>query len=517
MPARAPRTREALDGAPSRKGWTLLGLAGAGVYVAFGVLSFLPRSPIVPAYPPEIGRYSPYPLLGRVFYGSPDALVVAFFVLLVSAFGIFGLALRRARCYPEEVLGPGVWALVFALLLVPTPPIASQDVYSYAAYGRMAAYYYENPYLAGPSKISGDPATNYVGRMWWDMPSVYGPLMQGISWAAARAFGGIESLVLALKGVAAVAFASALWLLQRLARRLSRSAALAVVAVGWNPLVLIHIVGGGHNDILVATALLVALALHLEGRRLLATVALCCGALVKLTALAPLGLYLLFLWRKRDELGGWTKVASVWGLASATIASAYAPFWKGPATLEALVRVSGLDTTISVPAVSARVTRLGLRSLGFEPLAESAWLGVFRGLLGAAFVVYVLYLLRKLGRADELLPEVWGKVLLGFCLTTAYLLPWYLVWPLLVLALVPNGKTFRIAMAVAFVYSFTQLPGGYVLLSPGVKALGEGLGTVTFFAALIAAAAWIAFSRAGRFFDLPGSPPLRHLGRRMVG
>lgn len=481
--------------------WVYLGIAGTAIYVGFGVLSFLPRSPIVPPYPSELERLSPYPPLARLFHGSPSLLVVAFGVFLVSAFAVFALALRRARQRPQEVRAPGLWAGWFAILLVPTPPIASQDVFSYAAYGRMAAVHFENPYLSGPSRIADDPTANYVGRMWWDMPSVYGPVMQGIAWGTARLFGSLGGLVLALKGVAAAVFALALWLLQRSAGELSRSASLAVVAIGWNPLVLIHIVGGGHNDILVATALLAGLLLHLGGRRLLASVAITLGALVKLTALVPLGLYLLFVWRKRDEAGGWWKPAAVAAVSAGTFIAAYAPYWKGFATLDGLVRVSGLETAISIPVVSAKVLYLGLQSLGLQPLALSAWTAFFRVGLAALLGIYVLMLWRRLGRSEEMLPEVWGKALLAFCLTTAYLLPWYLVWPMLLLALVPQGRAFRVSMVAAFVYSFTQLPGGYVLLSPNIKALGEGVGKAVFFAAVVVFGLWVWFSRAGALFD----------------
>ena len=482
--------------------WTALGLAGSAVYMSFGVLSLLPRSPIVPPYPADIERLSPYSLIARFFHGSPSVLVVAFVILLTSAFALFALALREAKKQPQRALLPAAWAVGFAILLVPTPPIASQDIYSYAAYGRMAAFYYENPYLSGPSKVAQDSTANFVGRMWWDMPSVYGPVMQGIAWACARVLGGLGILIIGLKAVAAFFFALSLWLLIRCAQKLSRAATVAVVAVGWNPLVLIHIVGGGHNDILVAAALLGGLLLFLEGHRLLAGVVVTLGSLVKVTALVPLFLYMLLVWRKREDIGGWQRVAWLVSLSSATVVAAYAPFWKGLDTLRALVRVSGLQTSISAPYVSAQVVHLGLESLGVRLFGVSGWVAIFRVALGVVFGLYVLLLCRRLGRSEELLPEVWGKALLAFCFTTAYLLPWYLVWPMLVLALVSEGQTFRLAMAAAFVYSFTQLPGGYVLLSPNIRAIGEGLGRLAFFVVVVGFGIWLWLSRAGAVYDL---------------
>jgi hypothetical protein len=482
--------RSVVDG-----GWGRLGAGAAIAYAALGTLSFMSKSPIVPPYPPDLARLSFYPRIAAPFHGSPTLLAAVFVLLLFSAFVVYFAALQKAALAPERIEAPVVWAIVFAALLVPTPPLASQDVYSYASYGRLQAIHNHNPYLVGPSAAPDDPSANYVGRMWWDMPSVYGPTMQVLSLVLASVASDFSALVLLLKLSAALALGISLWLLVKCARLASRSAALAVVAVGWNPLVVLHIAGGGHNDIFVATALLGAVYLHLRHRRLLATLVAVAAALVKLTALVPLGIYCLLVWRKRDAHGGPRQALLLGAFSAAVIAGAYAPFWAGISTLGALARVGGLSTTISVPAITGEIIRLGLESLGFEPLRRGQWVAIMRVIFAIGFGVYALGLLRRLGRSDELLPEVVGKVLLAFCLTTGYLLPWYLVWPLLLLSLVPTSRAFALCNAAAFVYAFTQLPGGYVLLSPSVRAIGEGLGKVTFFTAVFGVGVWL-FRRA---------------------
>lgn len=486
--------------------WAALGGLTVSTYAVLGVVSVMPRSPLVPAYPPALRRFSPYTTISSLFHGSPASLAVVFVLSLGAAFALYVQALRLAKDAPDKVLIPALWAVVFAAAVVPTPPLASQDIYSYASYGRLAAIHGQNPFLVGPSAAPDDPASNYVGRMWWDMPSVYGPAMQVVSWALASLVGDLSLLVLSLKALAGASLLAALWLLVDCARAYSRSAAFAVVAVGWNPLVVVHIAGGGHNDIFVATLLLAALSAHARHRRILAVLCVTGAALVKFTALVPLGLYLVLLWRKRDVYGGpWRAVAAA-STAVMTMAAAYAPFWRGPQTLGALARVAGLTTNISVPAVVAEVFRLGFQGLGLRPLDRSGWLTITRVGAAVCLALVALGLLMKLGRSDEVLPEVWGKALLAFCLTTMYLLPWYLVWPLLLLSLVPTSKAFSVCNGAAFVYAFTQLPGGYVLLSPNVRGIGQGAGKAAFFLAV--AVAGIALARLAVFGSAPryGTP-----------
>src|SRR4029079_8308372 len=64
------------------------------------------------------------------------------------------------------------------------------------------------------------------------------------------------------KGLAAVAALAAALLAGRLARR----RAFAIALVGWNPILAVHLAGGGHNDAWVGALIMAALALSASRR-----------------------------------------------------------------------------------------------------------------------------------------------------------------------------------------------------------------------------------------------------------
>lgn len=458
----------------SARNWRLLILAGGIVYGAIATMALMARSPIVPQYPPEIARLSPFRRLAGLFHGSPAMLIWVFVGLTVAAFLIAFRAWRLSH-NGEAVRLAFAGAILFSGLLIFTPPIISQDVYSYASYGRMLAIHQKNPYMNGPSSIPDDPTSNYVGRMWWEMPSVYGPVAQLSTAAIAFVVRDFGAYVLALKISATLTLWIGLWLLVDLGRHLGRSPTIAIVVVGWNPLVLIHIAGGGHNDIFMAVALLAALALHMRKRENLALVALGLGAMVKFLAGVPIILYLVLMWRESDPEQRVRRTAKSVALLAGMALVGYLPFWNGSETFGAAMRVGGLSSDISIPSVVGRITALIVHTAGLRFITDGQLIFAARVAGFVIFVAYFIHLARNLNE-DSQLPEVWGKALLAYCLTSGYLLPWYLVWAILPLALAPESMALRVALLAGFAYSFTQLPSGYVLLTPEIRKIGEWIG-----------------------------------------
>ena len=70
-------------------------------------------------------------------------------------------------------------------------------------------------------------------------------------------------------------------------------ACFAAAVVGLNPVVTLRLIAGGHNDVLVALAFMAALTAWYDGHRLLVTVFLTLGMLVKIVTVIPL---VVFLW-----------------------------------------------------------------------------------------------------------------------------------------------------------------------------------------------------------------------------
>lgn len=476
-----------------RHQWRALLVLGGLVYASIGVMALMPRSPIVPGYPPGITRYSPYTPIASLFHGSPAYLIGVFVVLTVVAFAIGFRAWRLAH-EGEAVKIVFAGALLFSGLLIFTPPIISQDAYSYASYGRMVAIHDKNPYMNGPSAIPEDPASNYVGRMWWEMPSVYGPVIQAGTSGLAWLVRDLSAYIMALKLLTTLVLWAGLWLLVDIARHIDRSPTLALVVVGWNPLVIIHVAGGGHNDIFMAVALLGAFALHLRKHENLAIVALGLGAMVKFLAGVPLVLYLILRWKETEPAARLKTTAKSLALLAAMAILGYLPFWAGNQTFGALLRVGSLSSDISIPSVVGRVSAIFLHFVGLRSVTGGQMIFVARVVGGIIFAIYFVHLARTLDH-DSQLPEVWGKALLVYCLTTGYLLPWYLIWAIFPLALAPESGALKIALAAGFAYSFTQLPSGYVLLTTQTRRIGEWVGLMLAPVLVLAGVAYFIYRR----------------------
>lgn len=213
------------------------------------------------------------PVLGLLRHGQPGlhaalALHYLGLVLVVIAWLLLGRLLltgstrgdraSTAQLVPTSALRRMLvgWSvpLVFGM------PLASSDLYSYAAQAQLARHGLD-PYTTTPADLPLVDLGKFLDNVAWkwvDTPSPYGPLWVAVSkWVAALTgdHAMISVLLLRLLPFAAVALTALL--LPVLAGRYGKRADLALwLAIG-NPLILVHAVGGGHNDA-VMVALIVA-------------------------------------------------------------------------------------------------------------------------------------------------------------------------------------------------------------------------------------------------------------------
>ncbi|UQX87217.1 polyprenol phosphomannose-dependent alpha 1,6 mannosyltransferase MptB [Jatrophihabitans telluris] len=149
------------------------------------------------------------------------------------------------------------------LPLLVAMPLASQDLYSYAAQARLAEAGYD-PYKFTPADLPGKFLDN-VAWKWLDTPSPYGPLWVTVSRWTATITGDhalITAMVLRLIPFAAILGMA--WLIPGMARHLGHRGDLALWLAIANPLVLVHGVGGGHNDAVMVFLLVAGLAVVLR-------------------------------------------------------------------------------------------------------------------------------------------------------------------------------------------------------------------------------------------------------------
>src|SRR4051812_37094956 len=173
------------------------------------------------------------PLAGPLFY-------LALWVALL----LYVVVLRTARSLGIRLALAAVAAVHLVFLLA--PPLLSHDVFSYIAYARLGVANHLNPYTHSPLDIRGDPGFTHAGSI--DAESAYGPLFTLLTYPLSPL--GVPVAFWILKVVAALSSLGVVALVWRIAQRLARDPLVPALAVGLNPLVLVHVVGGAHNEAL---------------------------------------------------------------------------------------------------------------------------------------------------------------------------------------------------------------------------------------------------------------------------
>ncbi len=309
-----------------------------------------------------------------------------------------------------------VWALVALLVaaFVLSPVVLSHDVYSYVDYARLGARHGLDPYVHPPAAAPTDPAFAHV--TWPDTTSAYGPLFTLLTYLLALL--PVAIAVAALKLVAGLAVLGLAALTARLAAQRGLSPPRAIAFVALNPLVLVHVVGGAHNDalaMLLTLAGVAAIAVALEAT---AGVALIAALAVKLSAAFVAPFALLAELRPAARGGGPAprpaRFLAAAVLAAAAIAlAAYLGFgWSWLHALGLAGENQGRTSHLSVPTTVARI--VGLDEEGPRALAL------------ALYATLLAYLLAWTWRGgDWVRAAAWAG--LGLLLATSWLLPWYLV------------------------------------------------------------------------------------------
>jgi alpha-1,6-mannosyltransferase len=219
-------------------------------------------------------------------------LALAGLTLLVVAWWRYGrLVADGAHVRVRSTAVTLVWWTAPLLL---APPLYSADVYSYVAQGAMVLeghdVYRHGPSVLAPGGIGGAAAAS-VGGHWTETPAPYGPVFVLLAKAVAAATAGhLLPAVLALRLLSVAALALLFWAVLRLAPRASTAGALWLGVL--NPLLLLHVVGGLHNDGLMVGLLLAGTALAVRrGRWVAGSVLVALAMLVK----SPAALALLFI------------------------------------------------------------------------------------------------------------------------------------------------------------------------------------------------------------------------------
>ncbi|GGZ43146.1 polyprenol phosphomannose-dependent alpha 1,6 mannosyltransferase MptB [Streptomyces bluensis] len=369
-------------------------------------------------------------------------------VLLIAAWALLGRVVRGPRPpTPRSLLAVLV---VWAAPLLLAPPLFSRDVYSYLAQGAMVDANID-VYAHGPARMGG-PLAAEVAPVWQHTATPYGPVFLAIASGLAGLTSGqlpaglIGMRMVALLGVGLMAVA-----LPRLARYSGVDPAAALWLGALNPLVLLHLVAGAHNDAVMLGLLGVGLVAARGRRYVLGVVLVTLAALVK--APAALGLLAIVVMRGRTHVVRTT--ATTVGVALATTAVTTALTGTGYGWIAAL-RTPVSPDNWSPTSVLGRATGALLHDLGSElaPLALPAWHAA--GLVATAAAVLYIWLKLRPSPVYAL-----GLSLAAVAVLGPAIRPWYALWGLfLIAAAAPSGSVRGRVAAASALLALAVLPSG---------------------------------------------------------
>ncbi len=157
--------------------------------------------------------------------------------------------------------------MLWMLPLLIAPPMYSKDVYSYLAQSQISVEGLD-PYKVGPASGLGlgHVFTLSVPSVWRETPAPYGPLFLWIGRGISAVTGeNIVAAVLCHRLVVLAGVAMIVWATPRLARRCGVAEVSALWLGAANPLLLMHLVAGIHNEALMLGLMLIGAEFALRG------------------------------------------------------------------------------------------------------------------------------------------------------------------------------------------------------------------------------------------------------------
>jgi hypothetical protein len=378
--------------------------------------------------------------------------------------------------------------LAFQLTLAVVPASMTTDIFNYAIYGEMPVLYGANPFIHTPSEFPQSPLYYLIPLYWHDAPSVYGPLWVMISVGVASLFhlGSLADELLFYRLIANAAHLVNAILVWQLARRIgTRAPAAAVLAYGWNPLLLVDFGLNGHNDVLMLTLLLgaflagtyrrVSVAAALLGLSVAAkyTTVLVAPLLLASTALGGIPTNTRERWRQ--ALLGPDRRRLLFGAAivAAVPIVFYAPWFEGLDTLGPVLR------WMSGPVLNNYWPEAALTSFahGLAESLEASYDDVWRPILEVAKLAAKVGLVALIGFEAWRLRTVQdalagsARIFIFFLLVvTTWVMPWYYSWPLAIAAPLGWGSlTVRVCagLTLTAMVSMYQRQMGHFFVTDG--------------------------------------------------
>jgi hypothetical protein len=409
---------------------------------------------------------------------STDTLKAVFTVAILAMYGCYALGGKR-------IAGLGVKWVVGAIVAVQlifflSPPLTLTDVFNYINYARMDVVHNLNPYATIPAlEPHSDPT--YVLSNWHNLLSPYGPLFTIMAFAVASL--GVAASFWATKAALALMSLALLALVWKCARLLQRDPVQAIVFAGLNPIVLVWGLGGDHNDVFmvffimlacwlllradavvselpVAPSRLRSWLMPLAANEIFAGAALSAAVFVKASGAIVVPIFLAALARTPRRA-----VQTLIGLLAGGLLLAALSYLVFGAHVPSILTQGSIVTGLSLPNL------LGL-ALGLGGETE-----LLRKVVALALIAAVVACCRLAWRKrDFIAPSGWATIAL--LMTLAWVLPWYILWALPLVALSSSRRlriatvAFSLYLIIAWVPTASDLTGAFGL-RPEKTSVGQ--------------------------------------------
>jgi alpha-1,6-mannosyltransferase len=371
-------------------------------------------------------------------------------LMLIAWLGLGRRVIDRTGVSEYTMLATTAFWLTPLLLSV---PVFSRDTYSYLAQGALLRDGFD-PYVVGPVD-NPNPLLDNVSPIWTTTTAPYGPAFILVAKFVTMIVGNhvVEGTML-LRLCMLPGLALLIWAAPRVARHVGANGAVALWICVLNPLVIIHLMGGVHNEMLMVGLMMAAIALTFGGRPVWGVSLIAIAVAVKATAGIALP-FMVWVWtRQLRERHGHRPVKAFTVATAASVAIFVAVFavlsWLAGVGLGWLTALAGsvkIINWLTLPTAVANV----INTVGglFIPVNFYAVLDITR-IIGVAVIAVTLPLLWWRFRHDD--REALTGIALAMLVVVLFVpaaLPWYYTWPLAVVSALAQSRT-AIALIAGF-------------------------------------------------------------------
>ena len=362
---------------------------------------------------------------GRLFPGlgsSPSArpaLEVLQAVTVSWLFALYVLGLTKWRRFSFTTRTLALMMIAPGLLVLSALPVNSNDLLHYVSYGRIVGIYGANPYVHPYS----DFAESFSPYVVWDLPMPYGPaVLPAFIIAGWLSQQSVLLSIFALKSFWLVTHVFNCVVLHWILKRGRVDPAYGLFLFAFNPLILVELIGNGHNDGLMILFFLLGLA-ALQRQQLAAALMLTMmSAFVKTPGLIFWAATLVYAVRRGEWRGAALGVAGSTGMVALAFAALF----------------PSLDSAL-VPAFASWYTENSLHTLLIDFLTQpgGAWGGpdgfgkVFtadRQVSSLLFLCFCLWRSWHITDPDSLVRELAYLLLALLIAYNPWFWPWYVTW-----------------------------------------------------------------------------------------